>query len=118
MLDSNYLATAVDWICGRPASALVTQGEDFMEAVGIEAVQEMITAVMDLAVTVAEVVKDGKIDLWDVGALMSLIGHQGDFMAAIRDAKNIPAEVTDLSDDEIKTLVETILKAVRAVREA
>lgn len=88
------------------------------ETVGIKELSELIVGLKDLAVTVKQVFKDGKVDLSDLALVVGLIAQSSDLVAAVQGVDQIPAEFKDLSGDEVQTLITELLTAYAAFKAA
>lgn len=84
----------------------------------IKAIKDMIVALTDIAVCGKSVLADGKVDLSDIGAFFLLLKNAGDLTDAVCEAKNLPAEIKDLNQDEIVEIVECVLTAINTVKGA
>jgi hypothetical protein len=82
----------------------------------VAAIQEMLTAITDIGVTVMQILKDGKVDVSDFGALMGLVSKQVDFAQAIKDAPQIPDNIKALSEDDLKVLVQSAFDAFHTIK--
>lgn len=85
------------------------------EAKGIKEMSELIVGVKDLALTLKAVLKDGKINLQDIGALMTLVQKQSEILAAFEGLAEIPGEAKDLSIDEAYAIVTQFKNAAKEV---
>lgn len=88
------------------------------ETVGIKELSELIVGLKDLAVTVKQVFKDGKVDLSDLALVVGLIAQSSDLVAAVQGVDQIPAEFKDLSGEEVQTLITELLTAYAAFKSA
>jgi len=85
---------------------------------GTKEIVEMLEGVKLLGVTVKAVMKDGKISIDDLGAVMSLLTKVNVMVAAVDGAGAIPAEVKDLSGEEIQAVVAKALEVAAAIKAA
>lgn len=85
---------------------------------GIKEIQELLLGLKDVAVAVKQVMKDGKVDMGDIPILLGLLTKVSDLTNAVAGINQIPAEVKDLTGDEINTLVQQVLAAVAEVKAA
>lgn len=73
-----------------------------MEKLGIKEVKEMVDLVVAVVESGAEIMKDGKVGIEDLGSVMRLVPYIG---PAVQDAHMIPAELKDLDSDEAAELL-------------
>lgn len=85
---------------------------------GIKETLELIDGLKLLAVTGKKVAADGKLSLGDAGALMGLLGKLGDLGKAVSGVDQVPAEVKDLSPEELEQIGAKVLELVAAVKAA
>ena len=88
------------------------------ELKGIEGTLALLQALQDLAVDAKKVLADGKVDLADLPVAMNLLSQLGDFTKAIQGINELPAEIKDLSADEINQLVAKVFDIVAQVKAA
>jgi hypothetical protein len=72
---------------------------------GITETSEFVRFVCALANTVANVLEDGKVKLLELPQLMMLLPK---LLPAVQGANEIPGELADLTEEEIKELVELV----------
>lgn len=88
------------------------------EVKGIKEISELIDGVAVLAKAGFEVAKDKKITLEDLGVLGGLAGKMDVLLAAFSGVEEIPAEIKDLSLEELQALVMKLITTVAAVKAA
>lgn len=89
-----------------------------MEEKDIHAILALLVGLKDLAVAGAAIGADGKIDFTDLGPLMDLFAKNAELTAAIKDIKEIPAEITDLTQEESGQIHQAVWDIVNAVKAA
>lgn len=88
------------------------------EQKGIQETLEILQAVKDLAVDAKKVLADGTVSLADLPVAMNLFSQIGDLTKAIQGASEVPAELKDLSADELNQIGVAVLEIVAAVKAA
>lgn len=85
---------------------------------GISNILEVVEAVKLVGVTAKKVLKDGKVDLQDVPAVLAL-GQQHEVLsAAVANIGEVVPEAKDLSVEELAQIGAAALGAVKAIKEA
>lgn len=79
---------------------------------------ELLTGIETLLVSAKKMFADGKVNLADLPALMSLLNKVGEITAAIQGADQVPAEIKDLSPEEAQQVVEKLFAVIAAVKAA
>lgn len=75
-----------------------------MEAKGIKESLELLEGLKVLAVDAKKITADGKVDMADIPAALDILKNFGTLNDAVQGVDQIPAEFSDLSEDEIKEL--------------
>ncbi len=88
------------------------------ESVGVKETLEVLKAVELVAVSVAEVFKDGKVTIADLPTLANLAKNSQIVAAGIEGADKVPTEIKDLSQEEIIQIVGAAYALVAAVKAA
>jgi len=85
------------------------------EVLGISESLEALKAVEILVGDAKEILADGKVDVKDlVSTGPKLVGQVGTIVAGIQGAEKIPAELKDLSQEEISALAQAALNILNA----
>ena len=77
---------------------------------GIKETSDFVVFVCRLANTVSSVLADGKVSIVEYPSLFMLIPH---LVPAIQGAKEIPAELADLSETEVYQLTDLVKKELK-----
>lgn len=79
---------------------------------------ELIKGLKEIALLVKLALKDGKIDMTDLGLLSNLLVKQQVFVDAFAGLGDLPAEVKDLSLDEALGVITALIDAAKEVKAA
>lgn len=72
---------------------------------------EFINGVTEVAVTAKKVMKDGRIDFSDIKHLSELASKHEMLIEAVKGANEIPAEIKDLTVEELQEIGRAVLQA-------
>lgn len=89
-----------------------------MESKSIKESMELLEGIKVLAMDARAVMADGKIDIKDLGVAMGLVAQFGTLNRAVSGVSDVPAELKDLSADEINQLAAKALEIVAAFKAA
>jgi hypothetical protein len=89
-----------------------------MEEKGVKELLELVKGLKELGLVVKAVLKDGKINLDDLGALTGLLAKQQDLVNAFQGLSDVDEELKDLSLDEILLVIKELGEAAKAVKAA
>jgi hypothetical protein len=89
-----------------------------MEEKGVKELLELVKGLKELGLVTKAVLKDGKINLDDLGALTGLLAKQQDLVNAFQGLGDIDEELKDLSLDEILLVIKELGEAAKAVKAA
>ena len=84
----------------------------------IKEMKELLAGVEMLLVGIKKIVADGKVNVADLPALMEMAQKASMLVAAVEGAKEIPAEVKDLSAEEAQELLAIMYALVKNVKAA
>lgn len=85
---------------------------------GIKEILELILGIKDLAIVGKNIMADGKINLADLGSLMTLLNKQAELTAAFTGLAEAEAEVKDLTLDEASQVMAALVAAAKEVQAA
>jgi hypothetical protein len=83
---------------------------------GIKESLEFLDGIKVVGVTVADILKDGKVNLADLPKLLPLLQNVSVLVEAAKGVKEIPAEAKDLSEAELIQLGAKVFEIVRAIK--
>lgn len=83
---------------------------------GIKESLELLNGIKLLVVDVKKVFADGKINLADLPVAMELLGQLNELTEAAKGIGQIPAEMKDLTGEEINQLVAKVFEIVAAAK--
>jgi hypothetical protein len=79
---------------------------------------ELIKGLKEIGLLVKLALKDGKIDMTDLGLLSALLVKQQTFVDAFVGLSELPGEVKDLSLDEALGVITALIEAAKEVKAA
>lgn len=82
----------------------------------IKEIKELMDALELIAINGAEIAKDGKISSNDLGALITVLSNAGKIQDGFTGLSNVPAEVKDLSEEELVEVVTHLFRIVKEVQ--
>jgi hypothetical protein len=85
-------------------------------AQGIKELLELVAGLKELALAAKVVLKDGKVNAEDIGALMLLLQKQEVVLAALSGLDKLDDECKDLSGDEVVQVVSALIQAGKAYK--
>lgn len=85
---------------------------------GIKEISEVIDGLVELIVAGKAVMADGKVSIADAAVLMALAKKHQVILAAVQGVKEIPAEVKDISIEELAEIGKKLVEAVKKVQAA
>lgn len=83
---------------------------------GIVELSQMLDGLAVIAIAAKKVMADGKVDLKDLSVAMNLVSDSTVLLEAIKGASEIPAEVKDLSMEEIQMIVAKVLAIASQIK--
>ena len=89
-----------------------------MEQKGIKEVMELLAGLEVVAVAAKKALADGKVNLEDAKVLFDLIDKLAVLVEAVKGADQIPAEVKDLTGEELQAIAAKVLQVVASVKAA
>lgn len=90
---------------------------DIMET-GIKETQELLKGIELLLIDVKKVAADGKLNLADLPVAKDLVNQLGELTAAIQGVKEVPAEIKNLSAEELQAVGAQVLAMFAAIKAA
>lgn len=88
------------------------------EKAGIKECKELLEMLRVLAVAGKKVSADGKVNSDDLLALVDLLKNVGVLVEGVKGLNQVPAELKDLHEDELKELGSIVLSILADVRAA
>jgi hypothetical protein len=85
---------------------------------GVKELMELIAGLKELILVGKSVMKDGKVDLSDIGALSVLLAKQSELVAAFQGLSEIDDEVKDLDLAEAQEVILALIAAAKEVKAA
>lgn len=79
-------------------------------------VKELMEGLKHLAVFVARVARDGKVDLTDMVHVMQLLNNQAVLMGAIQGITDVPKELKGIDLDQAGRLMIELITAIKDVK--
>lgn len=89
-----------------------------MESKSVKEILELIAAIKEVAMFGDAIFKDGKVSIADLPQLMKLVDKQAVLLEGFKGVKEIPAEVKDLSIEEVQEIAGALLAAIKEVKAA
>lgn len=86
------------------------------EEKGVKEILELIAGVKELALVGKAVMKDGKVDLADLGSLTLLLAKQKELVEAFQGLSEIKDEVKDISLEEAQSVILALIAAAKEVK--
>jgi hypothetical protein len=93
-------------------------GEYMSEEKGVKELLELVAGLKEVGLVGKAALKDGKIDMNDLGLLVALLPKQQVLLDAFQGLADLDDEIKDLSLDEAMQVIQAILLAAKAVKEA
>lgn len=76
-----------------------------VEKKGIKETKELFKGLASVAKTAKDVAADGKVDFSDLKHVVKLAENSASIVEAVKDIKEVPAEVKDLDKEELLELI-------------
>lgn len=84
----------------------------------IKETRELFAGLSLVAKAAKKIAADGKVSLADAEHVIDLAKESSLLVAAVKDLKEVPAELKDLEKEELLELILTVYKAVQEIEQA